>query len=156
MSSRCMLFLSLILWLAPSPPVAQAQALVTPSEGIPGLRFELESLEHTTGGTVTLRGELVNDSARAFKVRCEFANPALGCQTWSQPSLVDFDNRTKYDVIYFTGGKQKCACSELPDEIEAGARLKVWAKFPAPPKSVKKISVMFRTFEPLDDVPITD
>jgi hypothetical protein len=35
------------------------------------------------------------------------------------------------------------------------SRLNLWAKFPAPPEDVKKISITIPHFAPLDDAPIS-
>jgi len=48
-----------------------------------------------------------------------------------------------------------CVCSRDIGNISAGSQLLLWAKFPAPPDDVQKITVVFPHFPPIEDVPIT-
>jgi hypothetical protein len=67
-------------------------------------------------------------------------------------NLLDAANKKKYLVV--TDASKKCVCSELKEEVAKGARLNLWAKFPAPPESVQKITVVIPGFEPIESVPI--
>jgi hypothetical protein len=49
----------------------------------------------------------------------------------------------------------KCLSSRGLGKIEPGSRMNLWAKFPAPPDSVEKITVVIPHFIPMDDVPIS-
>ena len=43
-----------------------------------------------------------------------------------------------------------------PDpSLDADGRANVWAKFPAPPEDVQKISVVVPTFPPFEGIPIS-
>jgi len=66
--------------------------------------------------------------------------------------LIDGANKKKYLVVVDSG--KKCLCSEGLEPVPAKSRLNLWAKFPAPPVEVKKISVVVPHFTPIDDVPI--
>ncbi len=67
--------------------------------------------------------------------------------------LLDPVNKKKYFVV--TDAERKCVCSkEIPD-VEPGGKLNLWAKFPAPPPEVTKVSIEIPHFAPIDDVPIS-
>jgi hypothetical protein len=66
--------------------------------------------------------------------------------------LIDAGNKKKYLVVKDSSGK--CVCSEMKAVPKAG-RLNAWAKFPAPPDNVQKITVVVPSFEPVESVPIT-
>ena len=48
-----------------------------------------------------------------------------------------------------------CVCSRSIGTVQAKTSANYWAKFPAPPETVEKISVVIPHFGPLDDVPIS-
>jgi hypothetical protein len=68
-------------------------------------------------------------------------------------SLVDGANKKRYLVVKDAAGK--CICSELKGETVPGKRFNLWAKFPSPPDTVQKITVVIPAFEPIESVPIT-
>jgi len=68
-------------------------------------------------------------------------------------TLVDEANKKKYFVVRDSDGK--CVCSRGLKDIGAGETINVWARFPAPPDDVQKISIVIPHFSPLDDVPIS-
>jgi hypothetical protein len=47
-----------------------------------------------------------------------------------------------------------CVCSQKVPNIKSGSRASLFAKFPAPPPDVQKISIVIPHFVPMDDVPI--
>jgi hypothetical protein len=68
-------------------------------------------------------------------------------------TLVDGANKKKYFVVRDT--ENTCLCSRELKDIPAKSRANVWAKFPAPPDDVQKISIVIPHFGPIDDVPIS-
>jgi hypothetical protein len=50
---------------------------------------------------------------------------------------------------------QTCSCSRNLGNIDAGGQLVLWAKFPAPPDDVQKLTVEIPHFPPLDEVPLS-
>jgi hypothetical protein len=52
--------------------------------------------------------------------------------------------------------EQHCVCSRGVKGVQANSSVNLWAKFPAPPPDVKKISIIVPHFAPMDDVPIAD
>jgi hypothetical protein len=67
--------------------------------------------------------------------------------------LVDPVGKKKYFVARDSDGK--CVCSSKIPDLAAHSRLSLWAKFPAPPDDVQKISIVIPHFQPLDDVTIS-
>jgi hypothetical protein len=123
---------------AASPPAALASA-----EGEqPGLRVEIQELKRTEGGTVTLKLAFVNTGGRT-----QFSVGNL-----DQVNLIDAVGKKKYFVAEDTAGR--CLCSRNVT-LDANARANVWAKFPAPPEDVQKITVVVPSFPPLEGIPIT-
>jgi hypothetical protein len=120
----------------------------------PGTRIEIRSLQRDEGGTLTLRFQLINDGTQEVN-SCSYREYGGNdpCGTVSGAHLIDAGNKKKYLVIRDSG--KKCVCAEGVDHLRRGRRLNAWAKFPAPPDNVQKITVVFPGFEPIDGVPIT-
>jgi len=133
---------------------AAAQESVAPVKTIegaePGVRAEILSLARSEGGLLTLRVAFVNDSGG------EVRNKALpGSGNVEKFELIDYMNKRKYPVIMGSDGH--CFCTSLNPFGSFGPGRKVfWAKFPAPPASVTRISVLLPEGEPIDGVPITN
>jgi hypothetical protein len=114
----------------------------------PGSKIVVTSVKRDAGGTVTLRFQLVNDGEQKIKTY-----GVLGEYfALDHVSLVDTANKKKYLVVKDSSGQ--CVCSELKDDVVQGTRFNLWAKFPAPPAEVQKITVVVPAFEPVD-APIT-
>jgi hypothetical protein len=127
-----------------APAVAAAPAaspLATADGAQPGLRIELTELKRSSGEKVNLKFVLVNDSATFVTVELANVNNVV--------SLIDPVGKKKYFVAMSEG---TCVCSA--NVVAAGPRTRtnVWAKFPAPPGDVQRISVVVPGFSPMDDV----
>jgi hypothetical protein len=137
---------------APGPAPTTAQVLASAEGRTPGLRAEVTELKRTSGGTLTLRFALVNESKQVINVSDVKELIDLG---GSYPvggvHLIDPVGRKKYFVA--RDSENRCVCSEF-DALDTGQRANHWAKFPAPPDDVQQISVVLPTFSPMDDVPI--
>ncbi|HEX7968417.1 MAG TPA: hypothetical protein VF502_09365 [Stellaceae bacterium] len=48
-----------------------------------------------------------------------------------------------------------CLCSRTLDNIAPKSSINLWARFPAPPEGVQKISIVVPHFIPMDDVPLS-
>ena len=131
---------------APRQPIASADA------DDPGIRVDVQELKRDSGGTLTLRFAIVNDTDKSWGDTCAFRESGSeGCKTISGVHLLDAANKKKYLVVRDAQGK--CVCGTI-ESIAAKSSRNMWAKFPAPPDSVTKISVIIPNFMPLDDVPI--
>lgn len=120
----------------------------------PGVRIEVLGLKRSEGGMLTLRLAFVNDSAGQIKngdFPGEGANEGFG-----DIVLVDYVNKKKYLIVTDSTGTCLCTTNSLspPWPFDPGRKV-LWAKFPAPPETVQRISILIGKEEPLDDVPIT-
>jgi hypothetical protein len=141
---------------AAAPPAAPANVpkVIGSAEGsIPGTRIEVTELKRTSGGTVTLRFAIVNDSTETLQVTSMMAMVDLsGAYTIANVHLIDPVGRKKYFTAKDAEGK--CVCSAYA-AAKPGGRVNLWAKFAAPPDDVEKLSVVIPPFAPADDVPIS-
>jgi hypothetical protein len=115
----------------------------------PGSKVVVTGLTRDAGGTLTLRFQISNDGdakVKTYGVLGEYF-------TLDKLNLIDAANKKKYLVVKDSDGK--CVCSELKEDLNKGTRFNLWAKFPAPPADVQKISVIVPSFEPIESVPIT-
>jgi hypothetical protein len=135
--------------VAASP--ASAAAIATADSDRPGIRVEVQELKRSAD-TLVLRFVLINDSNDQFHPYDKLGGLTFGYNT-SGVYLVDGANKKKYLVV--VDSQQKCVCSEGLDWLQSKSRMNLWARFPAPPGDVKKISVVVPHFTPMDDVPIT-
>lgn len=130
-----------------SPALASAAELIGEGQ-TPGAKIVVSSVKRDAGGTVTLRFQLVNDGEEAVKIYGVFGEYFY----LDKVTLLDSANKKKYLVVKSADGY--CICSELKADVVKGSRFNLWAKFPAPPDDVKKITVIVPSFEPVE-VPIT-
>ncbi len=141
---------------APSRPTFGAPAPLSTSDGEkPGTRVEVTELKRTSGETLSLKLVMVNDSDKKLGFGYDFAAPdnhIADFATVGGITLVDPVGKKKYFVV--RDSEKKCVCSSGLKDLDKGSRLNLWAKFPAPPADVSKISVVIPHFAPMDDVPI--
>lgn len=134
-----------IVLMAPQPATAQELS----SEGqLVGSKIAIRELKRDAEATMTLRFQLINEGDQRIKTY-----GVLGeLFTLDKVTLVDTANKKKYLVVKDSEGV--CVCSELKDDAEPGTQFNLWAKFPAPPDTVQKITVIVPGFEPIEAVPI--
>jgi hypothetical protein len=107
------------------------------------------------GSTVTLKFTIYNNSNAPLNTGMRFKADGYrenGARSFSGIHLIDEVGKKKYFVVADTDGN--CACSEHVDDIAPKTQASLWAKFPAPPDNVQKITVEIPHFIPIDDVPI--
>jgi hypothetical protein len=137
---------------APSPAPTP---LATSDGERPGTRIEVTELKRTSGGTLSFKFAMVNDSDKSLGFGYDFASPDnhIGDHgTVGGITLVDPVNKKKYFVV--RDAENKCVCSSDVKDISKASRANLWAKFPAPPADVGKITIIVPHFAPMDDVPI--
>lgn len=128
------------------------QALASTEAQTSSVRVEVQELKRDNG-TVTLKFTMINDSNRSFGGACYFRETASeGCGRITGVYLFDVTEKKIYPVVRDANGK--CVCGEV-GELSPKSRATLWAKFPALPKNVQKISVVIPHFIPMDDVPIS-
>jgi hypothetical protein len=124
-----------------------AQELVGEGERA-GTKIVVRGLKRDEGGTVTLRFQMVNDGDEPQPIYQMIGNSLDG-----HAHLIDAANKKKYLVVKDTSGK--CECSPIRGDVSKGSPVNLWVKFPAPPESVQKVTVVVDGFEPIESVPLT-
>jgi hypothetical protein len=126
-----------------------AAALATADGEQPDQHVEVTELKRTSGGTVNLKFVMINDSDKDISFWQGFGDN----RTISGVTLVDEKNKKKYFIVQ--DSENKYLCSSGLDSVKPKSRINLWAKFPAPPEDVEKISILVPHFQPMDDVPIS-
>lgn len=114
-----------------------------------GTKIVIKDIKRDEGGTVTLRVQLSSDNETP-----EGIYTVLGGYLDERVHLIDAANKKKYLTVKDAGGK--CLCTEIKGNVAKDQPINLWAKFPAPPTTVQKITVVVSGFEPIESVPITD
>jgi hypothetical protein len=145
---------------APAPqaaapnPAAPVKALATADGERPGSRVEIHELKRASGGTMMLRFALINDADQTFGISYEFgAGSTSDYGTFGGVHLIEPVGKKKYLVV--RDSESKCDCSRGVKDIAAKSRANLWARFPAPPDNVERITVVVPKFSPMDDVAIS-
>lgn len=141
------LMLSLVVGFTATTVGVSAQELVGEGEKA-GTKIVVRGLKRDDGGTVTLRFQVVNDGNKSQPMYQLIGNSLDG-----HAHLIDAANKKKYLVVKDSAGK--CECAPIRDSVEKGSPVNLWVKFPAPPESVQKVTVVINGFEPVESVPLT-
>ena len=140
---------------APAAQPATSGAVASTDGEKAGTRVDITELKRTSGGTVTLKFVLVNNTDKKLPLSPEWLGDRATVDSYRNVSavhLIDPVNKKKYFVI--TDAEKKCVCSSNVDDVEPGGKVNLWAKFPAPPADVQKVSIEIPHFQPIDDVQI--
>jgi hypothetical protein len=144
---------TVVVLLGLAGPAGAADPVARADGETPDTRVELQELKRGSDGTLMLRMALVNDSDKSLNIACELRESGSeSCGSISGVHLLDGAGKKKYLVLRDAGGT--CVCSRGLKVVPAKSRINVWAKFPAPPADVQKVSVVVPTFIPMDDVPL--
>lgn len=144
---------ALIMALGVSPALAQVAAIQSQDINIAGFVADLIEAKRSDG-VLSIKVRLKNTGAKAAHVKI-------------------YDEYSKIDKFYVQAeGKkyfvltdtEKVPLAAQPDfyggrlepTVAPGASFTWWAKYPAPPASVKKFGLSWPLGAPFDDVPITD
>jgi hypothetical protein len=139
---------------APATPAAVVIATADGEKA--GTRVEVTELKRSSDNTLTLKFAMVNDGPEQLSFNYNYGDPDHSIKDFNSiggVTLVDGTNKKKYFVVRDT--ELTCVCSHGLKDIPAKSRGNVWAKFPAPPDDVQKISIVIPHFGPIDDVPIS-
>ena len=138
-------------------PAAPAAVVIATADGEKaGTRVEITELKRLSDNTVNLKIALVNDSPEPLSFNYNYGDSQYSTKDFNTiggVTLVDGTNKKKYFVVRDT--ENTCLCSSGLKDIPAKSRGNAWAKFPAPPDDVQKISIVIPHFGPMDDVPIS-
>jgi hypothetical protein len=122
----------------------------------PGVRVEVTELKRVSGGMLNLKFVMINDSDQKVGFGYSFADrdhEGIDISSIGGVHLIDAVGKKKYFVV--RDAEKKCVCSQKLKDLQPKSRLNLWAKFPAPPEDVQKITVVIPHFQPIDDVPIS-
>ena len=139
------------------PPGASSAAIIATADGEKsGTRVEVTELKRSSDNTVTLRFAMVNESPDRVGFSYDYVDNDHRIKDFDGiggVTLVDGVGKKKYFVVRDT--EDNCLCSRNLRDVPQNARVNLWAKFPAPPDDVQKISIVIPHFGPMDDVPIS-
>lgn len=146
-------------WEKPATAPVQGTSAVSPSSVVAsgelagGEKVEITELKRTSGDTVTLKFKLINTGNDELSVG------PLGDGDWynwdlARIFLLDLPNKKKYFVL--RDSENQALCSKGTSKIKPGAQLALWAKFPAPPTTVDKITVEIPGAAPFEDLTISN
>ena len=141
---------------AAAPAAAGPPAIASADGEASGVRAEVTEFKRTSGGTVSLKLRMINDSDKEVSFGYNFIDPAHSIADYGGVGgihLIDPVGRKKYFVARDTD--DKCVCSQKVADIPKGGRTNVWAKFPSPPDGVAQLTVVIPHFSPMDDVPLS-
>jgi hypothetical protein len=134
-----------------------AAALATADGDKDPLRLEVTELKRVSGDMVNLKFTITNTGTDEVVISAHYiAEASLGNKDQGTPgaiTLMDPVNKKKYLVVR-DKNTGECVCSKNFGNMKAGAKVNLWAKFPAPPADVKKIGIIVPNFAPMDDVPL--
>ncbi|HYS53761.1 MAG TPA: hypothetical protein VER58_08395 [Thermoanaerobaculia bacterium] len=142
---------------ATTAPAAATTGAVASTDGeVSGTHIDVTELKRGSGGTVSLKFVLTNNGTKNFAMY----GHNLGDQDIRSDykavggiHLVDPVNKKKYFVV--RDSEQNCMCSREVEDVHPGNKANLWAKFPAPPPDVTKVTIEIPHFQPMDDVPIS-
>lgn len=136
-----------------APPAVAAIAVADGETS--GTKVEVHELKRG-GNSLMLKIAIVNDSEQPVVFNYNFGDQDRSVKDFNTiggVTLVDAAGKKKYFVVRDT--EDTCVCSSNIKDIAPKSRKNLWAKFPAPPDDVQKISVVIPHFTPMDDVPIS-
>jgi outer membrane protein OmpA-like peptidoglycan-associated protein len=134
------------LLAAPSKPLATAEM----ESG--GMTVEVVEVRRAPGGMLNVLYRYRNGGAVSFKF------PNLENQV-PKAYVLDPKSRTKYAVARDKGGEPLSSstlvmASQSGVDLAPGQLFNAWAKFPAPPEAVQKVSVMIDGAPPFENIEI--
>ena len=140
--------------VATAPPTSGAIASAEGEKS--GVHVDVTELKRTSGGTINLKFTITNGGSEFFNTHGSYlGDHAISADDYSDVSgihLVDPVNKKKYFVVVDTD--KHCLCSKDVAGAKPGEKLSLWAKFPAPPPEVTKVTIEVPHFQPMDDVTI--
>jgi hypothetical protein len=145
---RSLVFAALLAWGLAAIPTATVSAQELVGEGQKsGTKVVIRDLKRDDGGTLTLRFRMISERDKP-----EGIYQLLGGYLNDRVHLLDAANKKKYLVVKDSAGK--CECTQIRGNVSKNEPVNLWAKFPAPPESVQKVTVVVDGFEPIESVPV--
>jgi len=149
---------------APAAPSKAASGKTTPQEGlgiqdheIEGVEVILMEVKRTSGDTITVKWRYRNKTKENKELLKSSSSWSDAYRFSLNAYLIDPVNKKKYLVLKDEKGNPIAARHELKQlviTLAPGQTISTWAKFPAPPAQVEKISIYIPSVPPFEDIPI--
>jgi hypothetical protein len=138
---------------APAPAAASSSTPAPVDGDLPGMKIAVNEIKRTSS-TVTLKFTAYNTTSQPFGMTGIFDGDQFHrFRHLAGVHLIDGESKKKYFVVTDSDGKPLCS-NEILD-IAPSSQVVLWAKFPAPPNEIRKITVEVPHFIPFEDVAIT-
>lgn len=142
---------------ATTASAAPTSGAIASADGeLTGAHIDVTELKRTSGGNVNLKFVISCNGPKELGMGNFLGDSSVAKDSYRAVSgihLVDPVNKKKYFVI--TDSEKNCLCSKDVGDLRPGDRVALWAKFPAPPPEVTKVTIEVPHFQPMDDVPIS-
>ena len=141
-------------------PDNQGSVLATEPYRIVGIEVSLLDVRRASGDTLNVYWRMLNQSSTTQElVKCRtgwYCKYQLAAGNWGDGIyIIDSANQRKHLVVR-ADKKPVVSTSVTPLSIEPGSSINLWAKFPAPPLDVKKVSIYIPGVAPMEDIPISE
>tara|TARA_B100001939_G_scaffold203828_1_gene175247 strand:- start:1548 stop:2099 length:552 start_codon:yes stop_codon:yes gene_type:complete len=138
----------------------EESVLATEPYRLQGIEVSLLDVKRASGDTLNVYWRLSNQSSATQElVKCStgwYCKYQLAAGNWGDGIyIIDSANQRKHLVVR-TDKKPVVSTSETPLSIEPGSSINLWAKFPAPPLDVRKVSIYIPGVAPIEDIPISE
>jgi hypothetical protein len=134
-----------------SPPTTAASAIAVQESDVGGVDVALLEVKRASGDTVNVRWEYRNKTGTQKQLLQNYNPQELGEESY----LIDAVNRKKFLVVRDAESHAVSARHPGTRDVGPNETWTTWAKFPAPPESVTKISVYVPHAAPFEDVAIS-
>ena len=141
-------------------PGNEESVLATEPYRLQGIEVSLLDVKRASGDTLNVYWRVSNQSSATQElVKCStgwYCKYQLAAGNWGDGIyIIDSANQRKHLVVR-TDKKPVVSSSETPLSIEPGSSINLWAKFPAPPLEVRKVSIYIPGVAPMEDIPISE
>ena len=101
-----------------------------------------------------LRFTMINDADQQLNFGYDFGDRSTrDFANIGGVHLIDAVGKKKYLVV--RDSQDQCDCSRNLKDLAPKSRVNLWARFPAPPDNVEKVTVVVPHFSPMDDVALS-
>jgi hypothetical protein len=151
--------------IAPAVPAKATSEKSTLQEGLGVQDHEIEGVEvvlleakRTSGDTITVKWKYRNQTKEKKELVKSTSSWSDAYRFSLDAYLIDPLNKKKYLVLKDEKGNPIATRHELKQlviTLAPGQTISTWAKFPAPPAQVEKISIYIPSVSPFEDIPIS-
>ena len=140
----------------PAPAAAPASAPIASATyaADSNVRCDLLEVRRVSGGAILVKWRIVNTAGgpQAGSLTASAAKPASYDFAWADLYYLDPAENKKYSFLTDSEGNR--ILDVFYGSLNSGEQRANWAKFPAPPPTSTKISLMLPKFPPFEDVPV--